>query len=152
MTQTRSPNPHAAQHYLRTRVMTATPAQLQMMLYDGAVRFCEAAKTSLETRDLEGVYVNTSRAQRIVTELLSNLKPKEAPALAAQLAALYKHVYKRLTEAGVTHNAASLDEAIDLLRYQRETWALLIQQLGEHRAKGPRQPVAEPVQQFSMSA
>ena len=35
-------NPQAAQQYLRTKVLTATPEQLQLMLYDGALRFYHA--------------------------------------------------------------------------------------------------------------
>ena len=41
-------NPNAAQNYLRMRVMTATPEQLQMMLYDGAIRFAEQGRAALE--------------------------------------------------------------------------------------------------------
>lgn len=34
-----------------TRVFTATPEQLQMMLYDGAIRFAEQARPALEKKD-----------------------------------------------------------------------------------------------------
>jgi len=41
-------NPQAAQNYLKTKVFTATPEQLQLMLYDGAIRFGEQARVEVE--------------------------------------------------------------------------------------------------------
>ena len=127
-------NPQAAQQYLRTRVMTATPEQLQIMLYDGAIRFCEQAKVGLDKKDLEQVFVNISKAQKIITELLGNLKPELYPELCGKLAAVYKYVYKRLIEANTERKVEALQEAIDLLRFQRETWAMLLDQVGRERA------------------
>jgi flagellar protein FliS len=127
-------NPQAAQQYLKTRVMTATPEQLQIMLYDGAIRFCEQAKAGLEVRNLEQVFINVSKAQKIVTELLGSLKPDVYPELCQKLSAVYTYVYKKLIEAGVDHKLASLQEAIELLKFQRETWALLLNQVGREKA------------------
>src|SRR5437762_8720929 len=94
-------NPQAAQSYLRTRVLTATPEQLQMMLYDGAIRFSEQARAALGKRDYETNYQMIARVQKIVAELISALKPDVAPDLCARLAALYNFVYRRLTDASV---------------------------------------------------
>ena len=44
-------NQQAAQNYLRTKVLTATPEQLQLMLFDGAIRFAEQAKPALAARN-----------------------------------------------------------------------------------------------------
>ncbi len=114
--------------------MTATPEQLQIMLYDGAIRFCELGKQGLEKKDLEQVFINVSKAQKIVTELLGNLKPELYPELCGKLAAVYKYVYKRLIEANTERKVEALQEAIDLLRFQRETWAMLLDQVGRERA------------------
>src|ERR1700733_8761654 len=96
-------NPQAAQNYLRTRVLTATPEQLQMMLYDGAIRFADAARTAIINKDWEGTYKNCSRAQRIITELGSALKPDISPDLCANLAALYNYIYRKLIDASLHH-------------------------------------------------
>ena len=124
------------QQYLRTRVMTATPEQLQLMLYDGAVRFAEAARSALDRRDLEGVFANVTKAQAIVTELLGSLRPAHAADLCGRLAAEYRYVYRKLVEVGFHHSRASADEAITVLRHQRETWALLLEQMGREKAAG----------------
>src|SRR5687767_6770717 len=115
-------NPQAAQNYLRTRVMTATPEQLQMMLYDGAIRFAEQGKAALDAGDFEKSYQSISRVQKILTEVSCGLKHDVLPELCEQLSALYSYVYRRLIEANTKRDAAALDEAIGLLKYQRETW------------------------------
>ncbi len=127
-------NPQAAQQYLRTRVLTATPEQLQLMLYDGAVRFCEQAKIALETKQFEQVYLGVTKAQKIVTELISTMKPDLYPGLCGNLSAIYHYVYKRLTEAGVDHNIKSLEESIELLKFQRETWAMMLTTISKDKA------------------
>jgi flagellar protein FliS len=128
-------NPQTAQQqYLRTRVMTATPEQLQMMLYDGAIRFSEQARAALEAHDYEKSYNMISRVQKIITEMSCTLKRDVLPELCDKLTALYSYVYKKLIEANVQHSVEAIDEALELMRYQRETWALLLDQLGKQKA------------------
>ena len=128
-------NPQTAQQqYLRTRVMTATPEHLQMMLYDGAIRFSEQARAALEARDYEKSYNMISRVQKIITEISCALKREVLPELCDKLTALYGYVYKKLVEANVQHSVEAIDEALELLRYQRQTWALLLDQLGKQKA------------------
>jgi flagellar protein FliS len=127
-------NPQGTQNYLRTQVFTATPEQLQMMLYDGAIRFAEQARPAIETKNWELSYNMIMRAQKIITELISSLRPDLAPELCGKLAALYNYVYRKLIEANTDHRTEPLDEAIKILRYQRETWAMLLNQLGRQKA------------------
>src|ERR1700689_662722 len=96
-------NPQAAQNYLRTRVLTATPEQLQMMLYDGAIRFADAARSAILKKDWEGTYNNSSRAMKIITELSSSLKRDAAPELCGRLASLYNYIYRKLVDASLHH-------------------------------------------------
>jgi len=127
-------NNQAAQNYLRTKVFTATPEQLQLMLYDGAIRFAEQAKVALEKKDYENSYNGLSRAQKIITELASSLKREVAPELCDKLAGLYNFIYRKLLEANIEHKIESVDEALRILRYQRETWVMLLDKLGKTKA------------------
>ncbi|HSU69797.1 MAG TPA: flagellar export chaperone FliS [Tepidisphaeraceae bacterium] len=127
-------NPQVAQNYLRTRVLTATPEQLQLMLYDGAIRFAEQARPALEARNWEVSHVALTRAQKIMTELTSSLRHDVAADMCGRLAGLYNFVYRKLVEANVNHQVEPLDDALRILRYQRETWALLMEQLGKQKA------------------
>ena len=124
----------AAHNYLRAKVLTATPEQLQLMLYDGAIRFTEQAKVAMQKSDFEGSYNGISRAQKIIAELSGSLKHEVAPELCGKLASLYNFVYRKLIEGNVEHDIAALDDALGILRYQRETWALLLDQLGKKKA------------------
>jgi flagellar protein FliS len=127
-------NNQVAQNYLRTKVFTATPEQLQLMLYDGAIRFADQARVALQDKKFEQSYDLISRAQKIIAEMTGSLKHDVAPELCAKLSALYTYVYKKLIEANVEHTLEPLDEALNLLRYQRETWAMLLDQLGKTKA------------------
>src|SRR5438552_729750 len=124
----------AAANYLRTKVLTATPEQLQLMLYDGAIRFSEQAKVSLAKKDFEQSYTAISRAQKIITELSCSLKHDLAPELCGKLSSLYNFVYRKLLEANIEHNVESIDDALSILRYQRQTWAMLLEELGKKKA------------------
>ena len=127
-------NPQAAQNYLRTKVLTATPEQLQLMLYDGALRFGEQARLALEQKNYEQSYTLISRVQKILAELTGSLKHDVAPDLCGKLAALYNFAFRKLVEANLQRATEPLDEALGVLRYQRETWSLLLAQLGKQKA------------------
>ena len=127
-------NPQEAQQYLRTNVLTATPEQLQMMLFDGAIRFCEQGRIALEKKTFEQSHQALTQAQAIVNQLVCALKPTVNPELCDKLKALYVFAYKRLVDANLHHNIQSLDEALNVLKYQRRTWALLMEKLGKQKA------------------
>jgi flagellar protein FliS len=123
-----------ATNYLRTKVLTATPEQLQMMLYDGAIRFCEQARTALNEKNWEQSYSLISRVQKIITEMNCSLHHDVHPDLCGKLAALYNYAYRKLIEANIDHKTEALDDALIVLRYQRDTWAMLLDQMGKQKA------------------
>jgi len=145
-------NPQAAQNYLRTKVLTATPEQLQMMLYDGAIRFSEQARLALQDKNYEQSYHCISRAQKILAELSCTLKHEINPDLCSKLAALYTYAYKNLITANVEHKIEAMDEALNILRYQRETWAMLMDQLGKQKAAAAAKTVDMPAPSEKMEA
>lgn len=132
--------------------MTATPEQLQMMLYDGAIRFAEQAKAALVAEDFEKSYQSISRVQKILTEMSCGLKHDVLPELCEKLAALYSYVYRRLIDANVKRDPEALEEAITLLRYQRETWSMLLEQLGKARAAAAATRIDMPAPDGRMEA
>src|SRR3954449_5924374 len=108
--------PQPANQYLRTKVLTATPEQLQMMLFDGALRFAEQGRIGLEQRNWEVSYTNISRCQKIIVELTSSLRHEVDPSLCGKLASLYTYAYKKLVEANLDHAIEAMDEAIQVLK------------------------------------
>ncbi|MGH7215222.1 MAG: flagellar export chaperone FliS [Tepidisphaeraceae bacterium] len=145
-------NPNAAANYLRTKVMTATPEQLQLMLYDGAIRFAEQAKLALQQKNYEQSYHLISRVQKIITEFSCTLKHDVAPELCGKLASLYTYAYRKLIEANIDHTIEPLEEALGILRYQRETWMLLLDQLGKTKAAAVAKKLNMPAPSARMEA
>ncbi len=145
-------NQQAAQNYLRTKVLTATPEQLQMMLFDGVVRFGEQARVALERKDYEQSYNLISRMQKIIAELSSGLKHDLDPDLCGKLASLYSFAYRKLIEASVERRIEPLDEALNILKFQRETWSMLLQQLGKIKAAGAAERLNIPAPSERMEA
>lgn len=123
-----APNP-----YLRTKIMTASPDELRLMLYDGCLKFCRGAKAELvkDKPDFEAVYENFMRAQKIVLELSTSLNHDVAPEICEKLSALYTYIYRLLVDANLERDADKVDEAVKLLEYERETWVLYMQRNAE---------------------
>lgn len=116
----------ASNEYLKNAVMTASQEQLQLMLYDGAIRFAQQGKEALIARDLENACEKLLKAQRIISEMKNGLRPEANPAICEQLGKLYGFIYWRLVEANTKHDPAIVDEALQILHHQRETWRLLM--------------------------
>jgi flagellar protein FliS len=123
-----------AQNYLKAKVFTATPEQLQLMLYDGAIRFADQGRLALEKKNFEESYNSFSRAMKIIIELNSSLNHKLMPDLCGKLAALYNYVYRKLVEASTKRQTEPVEDALRILRHQRETWAMLLEKIGKNRA------------------
>ncbi|MBX3396361.1 MAG: flagellar export chaperone FliS [Phycisphaerae bacterium] len=134
----------AGGEYLKNAVMTATPEQLQLMLYDGAIRFASQARDALARADYEESCEKLIRAQNIVLEMRNGLRHEVNATLCSQLASLYTFIYNRLVEANLKRSAGAIDEALKVLHHQRETWQLLIEKVKSERSKTVRRtpPVA----------
>jgi flagellar protein FliS len=127
--------------YLRTKVLTASPEELHLMLYDGAIRFAEDAKAAFLQKDLEKAHEYLVRTQNILLEMSSGLDHTINPSLTAKMSSLFNFIYRRLVEANMKHDTALIDDALRILNYQRETWALLMNKLTEERKQqNPSEP------------
>ena len=112
-----------AQEYRKNAVLGASPAQLVVMLYDGALRFMEAGRMAMRAKDLPRQNDALQRAQKIVVELLSTLDLEQGGEIASNLASLYGFVLDKLMEANVYDRESALDEAAKPVRDLREAWA-----------------------------
>lgn len=138
------PNP-----YLKTRIMTASPSELRLMLYEGAIRFCRQAEQAMAERQIEAAYNALMRAQKIVLELSTSLNHGVAPELCGKLSALYTFIYKRLVDANLHRDREAVLESIRLLEYEKETWQMLMKRLTE---EGAGQADAAGAQQTAISS
>jgi len=125
--------------YLRTKVLSASPEELRMMLIEGAIRFARTGREGLAQKNYEQSFENISQCKAIVMELLNALDSKHDAELCKQLSGLYTYMYRLLTDANIQHTLEPLDEAIKLLEYDRDTWKLLMQKVAEERSAGVEQ-------------
>lgn len=109
--------------YLETQVLTASRERLLLMLYDGALRFCEEGRDAIGKKDLERGHHALIRAQRIVIELWCALNPEVDAGLAKSLGGLYSFAYLKLVHANVEQDVRALDAAAGILATLRKAWA-----------------------------
>jgi flagellar protein FliS len=136
-------NPDAQDAYLRNAVLTASPEQLQLMLYDGAIRFATQGREAILNQDIEGSYNLLQQAEAVVLEMQKGLNPEVAPKLCEQMSSLYSFVYRRLVDANVNKEVSAVDDALRILHYQRETWVMLMEKLKETSVEGHRPLIRE---------
>lgn len=106
--------------YLETTVRTATPAQLLIMLVDGAIRFSKLGVEALRQNKVEAAHNNFRRAQDIIEEFIVTLD--RSSSLADNLLRLYEYFNSRLAEANMKKEAAPAEEVIGYLQELKETW------------------------------
>jgi flagellar secretion chaperone FliS len=146
-------NPNVqSQKYLRTKVLTATPEQLQLMLFDGALRFSEQARVALQNKNYEQSFQLLTKTAAIVNQLMCALKDDVSPDLCKKLKDIYVYVYKKIVDANINHTMESLDEGIRMLKYQRETWAMLMEQLTKTKATAAASQMQVPAPDPRMEA
>lgn len=111
---------NAASAYQSNKINTATPAELTLMLYDGAVKFCNIALLGIEEKDLSKANNNIIKAEKIILYLQSTLEFKYE--VAKDFDNVYSYLYSRLIQANIRKDEEILKEVLVHLRDMRDTW------------------------------
>ena len=111
-------NPYAA--YKNSKIMTASPAELTLMLYDGAIKFCNIAVMGIEENDIEKANNNIIKAERIIWEFRNTLDHKYP--VWEDFDRVYDYLIRRLHEANIHKDAEIMEEVLKHLRTMRDTW------------------------------
>lgn len=111
--------------YNNSKVMTASPAELTLMLYDGAIKFCNIAIDSVKKKDIQNAHTNIMKTERIVLEFQSSLDDRYG--VAKDFNAVYTYLIRRLREANMTKDPEILEEVLKHLRTMRDTWKEVMQ-------------------------
>lgn len=106
--------------YANNKIMTATPADLTLMLYEGAIKFCNIAIVAIENDDIMKAHNNIKKAEKIIEEFRTTLDHKYA--VAEDFDNVYKYIYQRLVEANIKKDKEILEEVLTHLRTMRDTW------------------------------
>ncbi len=111
-------NPYA--QYNRNKIMTASPQELTLMLYDGAIKFNNIALAAIEENDVQKAHVNIMKVQRIIEEFQMTLDFKYE--VANDFNNVYNYLMTRLREANMTKDKEILEEVSIHLHTMRDTW------------------------------
>ena len=111
---------NAYSQYANNRILTASPAELTLMLYEGAIKFCNIAIMAIENKDIEKAHTNIMKAQRIIDEFQLTLDFKYE--IANDFNNVYNYLMQRLREANLTKDKEILEEVNTHLRVMRDTW------------------------------
>ncbi|MCL4423909.1 MAG: flagellar export chaperone FliS [Firmicutes bacterium] len=113
------------QQYLSTQVLTATPGQLVIIVYDEAIKGLKMAKVALSRGQVPEVNRHLQKTQQAVDLLQSSLNYK-AGDIAEKLGALYDFIRDHLVTANLKKDSRLVDEALSLLEGLREAWAEIV--------------------------
>lgn len=116
-------NPYAK--YANNKILTASPAELTLMLYEGAIKFCNLAKIDLEKGEMGNAMHHVQRARAIITELQSTLDFKYPVAKDFDL--IYTYILQLMKDCNKNHDMETLDELLVQLRDLRDTWKQVMQ-------------------------
>lgn len=113
-------NNNMANAYQRNAIMTATPAELTLMLYEGSIKFCNIAIVAIEKKDFEKANTNIKKAQAIINELRVTLDHKYS--VWEDFERVYDYIARRLLDANLQKDTEIIEEALKYIREMRDAW------------------------------
>ncbi|MCA1320524.1 flagellar export chaperone FliS [Bacillus tianshenii] len=116
-------NPYQA--YQQNSVSTASPGELTLMLYNGALKFMRLAKKGIEEKNLDLKNTNLIKAQKIIQELMVTLNTDLE--VSKSMLSMYDYMNRRLIEANIKNDTEIIDEVETLMTEFRDTWKQVIQ-------------------------
>ena len=108
------------EQYEKSRIMTASPGELTLMLYEGAIKFSNIAVMAIEKSDIEKAHINIRKVQRIIEEFQATLNHKYP--VSKDFDEVYSYLQRRLLEANVKKDKEIMEEVLRHLRVMRDTW------------------------------
>jgi flagellar protein FliS len=132
-----------AQAYRATAVLTASPGQLVLMLFDGALKSLAIAQDAFskpvtDRSRIETINKHLLKAQVILAELQGGLNMQEGGEFAQTMHRLYDYHMRRLFEANVRKQVAPVNEVERLLREVRDAWAEMLSRRDVTMGEGSR--------------
>lgn len=112
--------PNAYTKYNDSKILTASKPELTLMLYEGAIKFCNIAILGIEQKDIEKAHINIKKVQRIIDEFRATLDMKYP--VAEDFDRVYIYLQQRLLEANIKKEKEILEEVNTHLRSMRDTW------------------------------
>ena len=106
--------------YANNKIMTASPAELTLMLYEGAIKFCNLAMEAIDAKDIQTAHENIMKVEHIVEEFQATLDHRYP--VAKDFDNVYSYLLERLKEANLKKDKEIMEEVTKHLRTMRDTW------------------------------
>lgn len=126
--------PETAMSYLRSQVMSASPAELRLLLLDGAIRFAHQGRQGLIDKNYEQSFEGISQCRAIITELAVGVNRQVDPDLCDRVTSLFMFMFGELTQASMEKDPGRVQSVIELLEFERETWKLAMNRVKHDKA------------------
>lgn len=105
-------------------MMTASPGELTLMLYEGCLKFIKQGREAIKNQDISTQNTVIQKAQAIINELIVTLDRKQP--ISNEMLPLYDYINRRLIEANIKNDPTILDEAEELVMNFRDAWREVI--------------------------
>lgn len=112
--------PNAYAQYNNSKVLTASPAELTLMLYEGAIKFSNIAIVAIEQKDIQKAHVNIVKTEKIIDHFRATLDMKYP--VAKDFDRVYEYLQRRLFEANMKKDKEIMEEVCGHIRSMRDTW------------------------------
>lgn len=111
---------NTANAYKRQQIMTASPEELTLMLYNGAIRFVTESILAIEKKDIEKAHTANMKAQNIVREFMLTQDMKYE--ISKTWLRVDEYILHCLIQGNINKNKVELEKAKKMLLEFRDTW------------------------------
>lgn len=101
-------------------VMTASKEELTLLLYEGAIKFCNQALIAIEKKDFAKAHQLIIRVEDIIREFQMTLDHQYE--ISNNFDSMYDYMHRRLVEANLTKDTRIIEEILGLFREFRDMW------------------------------
>lgn len=135
--------PNSVNTYKQQQVLTATPEQLILMLYNGCIKFMNEAEKAMQDNAIEQAHAACTKAQDIVLELIATLN-MEYP-IAQELFNLYEYVNYEIMVANLNKDIKNIQNAKKVIMNLREGWNEALKEIrADSDYQSPQSPNSSP--------
>ena len=106
--------------YANNKITMASKGELTLMLYDGAIKFCNLAIAGVEEHDIMKAHNNIMKVEHIIQEFQATLDFSYP--VAKDFNNVYEYLNQRLLQANIKKDKEILEEVLGHLRTMRDTW------------------------------
>ncbi len=112
--------------YQENSINTASGPELTLMLYNGAIKFCNIAAEEIKNKNIPQAHSNIIKVQDIIVELRSTLDKKYP--IAEEMDQLYEFIYELLVRGNIKKDVQMIEDACTLIRNYRDAWQIAMKE------------------------